>query len=236
MSHWTHEGTFHPFNVQREATDKQRWTFQERILSHRVILFYKDQLGWDCTSTLINSNGPLNPLIQYNQDSPGRYSDYIVSRILTDTSPELRHREHLNYWRSLIEFYSRRKLTDTRDRLKAIAGLAQLIKSKTNDSYVAGLWLSDLPSQLFWHTKDPSEKRQDKYRAPTWSWASVDGQIRFWSPGSNKLLLRGNHSEPKVMMDFEPETDEFGIILRGRLTIKGHLFRPSAIKKLQIAS
>jgi hypothetical protein len=37
-----------------EPLNTRGWTFQERILSPRVVFFYKDQLSWDCTSTLIN--------------------------------------------------------------------------------------------------------------------------------------------------------------------------------------
>jgi len=206
-----------------EPLNTRGWTFQERILSRRVVLFYKDQLSWDCTSTLINSNGPLNPHIRYNQDSPGRYSDYVVSRALTDNSEKTRLKEDSDYWRNLVEFYSRRQLTDTSDKLKAISGLAQLIKSETNDSYLAGLWLSDLRNQLFWHTRDPKEKRQEEYRAPTWSWASVDGQIRFWSQGSINYILGDGYNEPTAIVDYQPDTDEFGIVLRGRLSFKGHL-------------
>jgi hypothetical protein len=206
-----------------EPLNTRGWTFQERILSHRVVLFYKDQLSWDCTSTLINSNGPLNPHIRYNQDSPGRYSDYVVSRALTDNCEKTRLKEDSDYWRTLVEFYSHRQLTDTSDKLKAISGIAQLIKSKTNDSYLAGLWLSGLRNQLFWHTTDPKEKRQDEYRAPTWSWASVDGQIRFWSQEAINLILRDGYNEPTAIVDYQPETNEFGIVLRGRLSFKGHL-------------
>lgn len=155
------------------------WTFQERILSPRVILFYKDQLCWDCTSTLINSNGPLNPLLSLNYDSPGRYSDYVPSG-LNDGS---RREKSLEYWRLIVEFYSRRKLTNQDDKLKAISGLEELVKSKFLEQYIAGVWRSDILKQLFWFTDDPSSSRQAVYRAPSWSWASINSGVKFWSSG-----------------------------------------------------
>ena len=40
--------------------------------------------------------------------------------------------------------------------------------------YSAGLWHFDLPSQLLWSTSRPFSQRPKEYRAPTWSWASID--------------------------------------------------------------
>jgi hypothetical protein len=155
----------------KEPLNTRGWTFQERILSPTVVVFYTDGLSWDCTSTLINSNGPLNPLVYQNQDSPGRYTVYIVSQPTGSDIEASNKEEYMAYWKTLVEFYSARSLTNTNDKLQTVAGLAQQIKSKTNDSYFAGLWRSDILAQLFWYTDDPSAKRQLQFRAPTWSWA-----------------------------------------------------------------
>ncbi|KAG9197096.1 hypothetical protein G6514_002460 [Epicoccum nigrum] len=57
--------------------------------------------------------------------------------------------------------------------------LAPLYKS----DYVAGLWVKDLVRLLAWYkdtaTKPPTRDALTPYRAPTWSWASVDGEIRY---------------------------------------------------------
>jgi hypothetical protein len=91
-------------------------------------------------------------------------------------------------WRDLVEEYSKRKLTQERDKLNAISGLAQMIEDITNlrngspDTYLAGLWASDLIPGLVWCVYSPDStphgleyRRPLKYRAPTWSWASVEG-------------------------------------------------------------
>ncbi|RDL38648.1 uncharacterized protein BP5553_02988 [Venustampulla echinocandica] len=199
-----------------EPLNTRAWAFQERILSPRVVVFYEDQLSWDCTSALIDSNGPLNPLLKQNRDSPGRYSDFVASQVPVDDAATSNQAIYMAYWRSLVEFYSRRALTKTSDKLNAIAGLAELIKLKTEDSsYIAGIWKSDLEAQLCWYTDKPFLKRPERYRAPTWSWASIDGPVRFWI-GANFRLL-------PVEIQIPPEGNELGEIREAVLKIRGHL-------------
>ncbi|KAF8851398.1 HET-domain-containing protein [Acephala macrosclerotiorum] len=62
--------------------------------------------------------------------------------------------------------------------------------------YVAGLIRTFLPQQLLWYAQDqrkviadadlplPAISRPTPYRAPTWSWASLDGPILYESKGS----------------------------------------------------
>jgi len=207
-----------------EPLNTRCWTFQERILSPRVVIFYKDQLSWDCTSTLINSNGPLNPLLHQNQDSPGRYSDYTASLTLSADAGTSDKAKYMSYWQKLIEFYSRRSLTNQNDKLKAVAGLAKLVKSKTDDVYLAGLWRSNLRAQLFWYPEYTSAKRQLEFRAPTWSWASIDGQVTFHKSAIIDLKHPSQHEDSEeVEMELDPKADEFGEVLRARLRIRGHL-------------
>lgn len=82
-------------------------------------------------------------------------------------------------------FYSRRQLSYENDKLNALTGLAKVIGSKTNDIYIFGMWQEDLRAQLMWEVEKPS-KMPKQNPAPSWSWASVDGSIKFndWPPGT----------------------------------------------------
>jgi hypothetical protein len=59
--------------------------------------------------------------------------------------------------------------------------LQNVFRSRHKDEYLAGLWRKHLPSQLLW--KIPSDHQTGPlvlaktYRAPSWSWASVDGRL-----------------------------------------------------------
>ncbi|KAI9154857.1 hypothetical protein HJFPF1_07416 [Paramyrothecium foliicola] len=95
-------------------------------------------------------------------------------------------------WLSTIETYTRCKLTFSKDKLMAISGIAAGFLPFLGD-YCFGLWKSHLPLGLLWAldatesvkgilgTQTGSGRRNGPYRAPSWSWASVDGPVLFQS-------------------------------------------------------
>jgi hypothetical protein len=104
--------------------------------------------------------------------------------------------EHDN-WRSLISDYSKRLLSRREDKLRAISGLAKVVRdnmrSETGDldEYFAGLWRQEFVYDLAWQV-DPSpqsnaSKTPRRYGLepstgiPTWSWAAVDVPISYRS-------------------------------------------------------
>ncbi|PQE09061.1 heterokaryon incompatibility protein [Rutstroemia sp. NJR-2017a BVV2] len=187
------------------------------------------QLSWECDSIIINSNGPLNPLTNHNKDSPERYSDYVIRTQGTSGGVRLSETEtYMAYWRKSIEFYSMRMFTNDSDKLRAISGCAQWIKTKTNDVYMAGLWQSDLRTQLFWYSDDRESSSQSTYRAPSWSWASVNGRVKFLRP-TQFTGERANESFTaeltiqKVVMEYKGDAGEFGDVGHGHLFISGVL-------------
>lgn len=83
-------------------------------------------------------------------------------------------------WGIIVNQYSKCSLTFTTDKLVAIPGVATLIQDTLQgmDIYVAGLWLSQLPTQLLWTTGGFLEKGHSLYNvAPSWSWASLDTAV-----------------------------------------------------------
>lgn len=102
-------------------------------------------------------------------------------------------------WLSTIEEYSARKFTRNTDKLPALSGVAQLLSSATDDAYYAGLWRSHILEDLHWRVYAREERRIQvrggfahdfgeqlctpmrpaEYRAPTWSWASIDATVKF---------------------------------------------------------
>jgi hypothetical protein len=84
----------------------------------------------------------------------------------------------------LIEEYSDRQLSYSSDKLRAISGVARYLRLPELGSYHAGFWAVELPLALLWFylsNVDPedSEQKAQPYRAPSWSWTSVDGRTRF---------------------------------------------------------
>jgi hypothetical protein len=82
-------------------------------------------------------------------------------------------------WRDIVKEYTSRELSDPKDRLLAISGIATALGDISKDSYLAGLWLNDFPTALLWEIASPFDPKPPNYRAPSWSWASVDGLMAF---------------------------------------------------------
>ncbi|CAO2647093.1 Nn.00g080150.m01.CDS01 [Neocucurbitaria sp. VM-36] len=132
-------------------------------------------------------------------------------------------------WYSAVKLYNIRQLTYPSDKLPALAGIASRVHAITHDEYLAGHWRRDLERSLFWqvtaefNTCTPARVKQ--YRAPSWSWASVDGAILF-----NFVDLAPNMDEPASIEILGASTEvvggnPFGCISSARLVIKASVVR-----------
>lgn len=117
-------------------------------------------------------------------------------------------------WSDVVTQFCGRQLTKDTDKLPALAGLAvrfQNYKSATiprprTYDYLAGLWwdgslilsggaseAAELPAGLLWRRAgDEFLSRPSMYRAPSWSWAALDGPVEFvgvFPPGASRLQI-----------------------------------------------
>ncbi|KAK5727758.1 hypothetical protein LTR17_012520 [Elasticomyces elasticus] len=142
-------------------------------------------------------------------------------------------------WLKHIENYSGRKLTYESDKLDAVSGLAKQIATVTGDVYYAELWMGHIIEDLCWRTYPVTEERrqvsggfahiygrrlctitaQSTYRAPSWSWASLNGDIRFLPVEYSRLVagVVAAHVEPTSVVN------PFGSASSGWLKIKAPL-------------
>lgn len=99
----------------------------------------------------------------------------------------------------------------------------QIIPFPTKMTYLAGVWLNELPRQLMWETvkgKD-DHKRPSQYRALKWSWASIDAPVHFLPYFTNEadsdVQILGTEIIPAYL------SAPFGAVKSGHLTLKGSL-------------
>lgn len=135
------------------------WTFQEWFLSPRVLHIHAMTV-WDCFGSYGNE---LERRFL-------RYRDRFTSRAIDDSQT----------WNDIVQDYTSRQITLERDRLPALAGLAERFRADFGGTYLAGLWLEDLPQTLLWtRSSGTCVRRPLTYRAPTWSWAALEGEVYF---------------------------------------------------------
>jgi hypothetical protein len=165
--------------VRQSEWYSRGWVFQERTLSHRMLIFGRTQMLWACQEVQCAESWP-----------DGQTSDYFINQFDSFNTDKARFRrltDPARYvgpddteWPTFIADYTRAGLTNASDRLVALQGIVSSIQAATGRAYAAGMWLDEtLPMSLLWTTKEPDLARSRDYRAPSWSWASVDGQVVF---------------------------------------------------------
>ncbi|KAI0849789.1 HET-domain-containing protein [Daldinia vernicosa] len=224
-------------NHRTEPLFKRAWTFQERLVSPRILYFTKHELIWECYSTSVcecgfHGDGPYNPtslkMLHVNnlvnspplsQQYPAKYTEYIRNSIrFTKKSKSLKS-DTGKTWRRIVQFYSDLQLTNQTDRLLAIGAIAEQTQAvHQNKTYLAGLWHESLELDLLWARKrQPSPQQRSKYYiAPTWSWASVPGPVAYDSTAP----LKPNVKVLSASCDYT-DANQFGQATGGRLILRG---------------
>ena len=204
--------------ISNSRWKRRGWTFQEQILSTRVLYVTDDILYFECLmAQKVEDNAyriPSSLWIPWLQDA----------RLIKKERSKLTSKGDNPYldWYSLVEEYTNRKLSCTADKLSALSGLAQKFAQVTDGVYLAGLWKSDLRRGIMWKPKFREHMtRPSTYRAPSWSWAALDGAVE-WGQYFRYL----DHDDT-----FEIRTAEItlsnvhttGRVIGGRLVISGRL-------------
>lgn len=172
--------------------NKRGWCLQESILSPRIIHFGKDRVLWQCHESFAAED--YRNLKRVLLASWRGHS----SQPHTPSVQEL----SIDAWFNIIEDYTRRNLSKEEDKLYAISGLANLLRVSTGDIYCCGLWLKRIHQGLLWISADGNMQRPSKHRAPSWSWAALDGPIYHL----HALQFAINQTIPKaVVLKFRPD-------------------------------
>jgi len=180
-----------PPEIDGSPLAERGWVCQERILSPRILHYTKTQLFWECRQTLLAEDN-LRPWSTW-ESTYDPASVLIPSTVcglarnLYGTTQDAIGRQRLlSIWYNNVvaQSYSRRKLTLADDKLTAISGIARAFGRHFQSSYLAGLWRLDLEWGLSWRRRG-SVSRPTRYRAPSFSWASLDCPVEWPVPSSS---------------------------------------------------
>jgi Heterokaryon incompatibility protein (HET) len=196
--------------------NQRAWVLQERLLAPRTVHFTRRKIFWECPEHIASDTDPCDNVELHSQ------SYHMRGWIEFD---QISLNEVSQTWRGTVRVYSLCNLTYESDKLVAIAGLAKYISSKAcADSpleYLAGLWSHDLALNLLWLTDEPRNlcSRPEQYRAPSWSWAAINGPIYFHyvddEPHHRLAFIE--------RVETYPISDPFGAVKDGYIRIKGPL-------------
>jgi hypothetical protein len=181
--------------------DKRAWTLQEQILSTRTIFFTRAELQWACNGDLICECEEGTFMSASLRISWGKGEDFY------------------KFWSHILKEYTSRKLSFRTDKLPALAGIASRIHEATGSTYLAGIWkdnaIFDLCFRVYHSGKGTPS---NSYRAPTFSWASIDAPIYYevadFEPRTLHTTVVDGFCIPKRTNPFGEVSDGF-MVLRG---------------------
>ncbi|KAF5591863.1 hypothetical protein FPCIR_5931 [Fusarium pseudocircinatum] len=222
--------------INESPLSRRAWALQELLVSTRTLVFGSKQIVWSCATTEASETFPigLDPKFSSVVNESASLS-YLRQKLMRASKLE---EEPSEFWNDFINRYTKARLTFSSDMLVALQGIVERItearrgsdKSTPELKYVAGLWRDDSFQQsLLWRPKaGSSPTRPDYYRAPSWSWASLDGEVDFFEQYI-PWIWNGKKTELARIVDVcvEPQTgyslSTTGRIKSGLIEMECHL-------------
>lgn len=229
----------HDFPLDQMAPLLSRaWCYQERLLSPRTVHFHSSEMIWHCMEAVSCECGSLDntmAVIEYLGRST--FPKYTFRLLDTDDeSDDSHHSFQVDLWLTMVHQYSKMRLTHSDDILPALGGVALRFKQRVNPGrYLAGLWEYELAICLLWQVysnpgANPSRtnvdtRRPARYRAPTWSWASIDfdpayrAAISYYEVINYDIEIDPDFLVVNASVDLAG-SNEFGRVLGGMLQLR----------------
>lgn len=187
-------------NMGSEAISGRAWTLQEWLLSRRLLVFSTTGVYFICDERPLSTT---NLLYSLRLKHPGSRA-WMLNKI-----------GHINPWQRIVMNYCARDLTNPADKLPAILGLVEAYSQMMGwprADYVAGAWRETLLKDLLWIRASieglPTTRHSGRQpnRAPSWSWASIDGNVVYlelpkqWCPrrGTTTFYKATTQAEVKI--------------------------------------
>lgn len=183
-----------PQNLDATVWNARAWTFQERLLSRRLLIFKSGQMTWHCRRAIAHEDmpaadtgSPYKPLRwltlrkQYLA-SDGKIDGSIM--IFPDQSTHIVRSETFKQYAKLLAQYTHRQMTNDGDILNALGGLLHIFRQFFKFPMKSGLPEILFDIALLWQPAEKLVPRRagGKSRFPTWSWAGWKGRVRYEEP------------------------------------------------------
>ncbi|CAI9634172.1 unnamed protein product [Alternaria burnsii] len=199
------------------------WVVQERLLAPRTVHFLAHKVVWECDECQASETDATGKL-EYTSLSRRTY--LAVSRPPGNGAGD-RTTQFLWTWSDIVKLYSTGKLSVATDKLVALSGVAKFMYEHRQDNralqYYAGHWSHNFESQLTWSVSYLSTgSRSRTYVAPSWSWASYNGEVSFPLPDRKTLWAQ------LISVETFPQLDPFGAVeasTPGYVRVRGPLCR-----------
>ena len=203
------------------------WCFQERMLATRMLHYTKNEVVFECASSMSCECGALQ---DHDQDPHLQARRTVLTRPAQVPEKTASPRDHEDYtedyktWRDFMMEFSQKKITQRADGLPALAGLAvKWYQGPSTGRYLAGMWENDLLRSLAWVSHEEDQGQEHEHNVPSWSWLSAQRGVTW---GGNTMRDREyfvtiNHERTacRPMTDLNP----YGKVSWGHIFMTGRM-------------
>ncbi|KAK0674326.1 heterokaryon incompatibility protein-domain-containing protein [Cercophora samala] len=233
-----------------EPIDSRAWTLQEQVLPLRTLIYDSETLKYNCQTEAVSIGQALCPPSRVRLPRILAFSTTTATTATTTTtaaSPDRRRQpkelsseekyEARVAWAEIVASFTLRWHSHEGDKLPALAGVAEQFSHVTGDSYLAGLWNKSLVPDLLWRALrekelDPQSSRPAKYRAPSWSWASVNWGVYYDNAAS--MVDASKYKQMEVVdcwVSLAAVEAPFGEVTDGLLRIRAAVLRELFVRE-----
>ncbi|EXJ89685.1 hypothetical protein A1O3_02752 [Capronia epimyces CBS 606.96] len=199
--------------ISTSQWDSRAWTFQERMLSRRCLLFVNGRIYYQCRRTTFCEDMEMPRSNGWSLDS-------------IDMPTRIFREKPFVQFTSAVELYTRRELTNPTDILHAFDGVKLVLEMRIGAKIYWGALETMLDSSLIWESTKRLFRRQG---FPSWSWSGWIGEVqwRYTEPVQSWIEWHadqdiGIHPFPKQAYDRIPpplpRPDNQGPVSRHRLS------------------
>lgn len=156
----------------RHPLDQRGWVFQEAALAPRTIMFGRDMVRFACRE--------LTRCAMYHVNDKDEENVMFQKQLLTRMVLKASDRWHLEWvedWNRTLRSYTKTNLTNSSDRLIAMAGIGTTLERKYLLQASFGIIHQYMPHSLCWLVTstlwDAHTARFLPAMAPSWSWATL---------------------------------------------------------------
>jgi hypothetical protein len=208
-----------------EPLNLRGWVLQEQLLGPRILIFPgSGGIVWQCDELETSDGKVYTAHIDVLQTLERARLPLSPVALSHTNAPQLTMDEIMDAWTGVVNDYSNRNLTNSDDKLVAIAALAEEFGRRYDDQlgvYLAGHWRTTLLGTLFWIVLYYSAA--PKLRAPSWSWAAVDHAVwPFGDEGDFEISPEDVEITDCTTQLAFPDLP-FGPVTSGQLLIRGRL-------------
>lgn len=169
----------------------EKLTSIERMLSPRILHYSHREIFWDCAEMSASETFPHglpNP-IDFSAATDRHWRERLgLMQVYTSTVPYTGTADvsFEKFWKTSVAQYTASNLSYATDRLKAIWGVAKVVREELGEQYGQGFWKNRLHLQLAWQVIGMNgnsrntitvEKRMEL--GPSWSWAWTNAPVKL---------------------------------------------------------